>query len=188
MTKAKSSAKAPAKKVKVQHDPTAEIKDTGKREFLGTVAGGFAAVGAACVAAPFIGSLAPSEATKALATVEVDISDVPSGQMKTVLWRGKPVIIWHRNAQQIADAQKDDAVLDPQPDAERVKKPEYLIAMAVCTHLGCVPMQGGNFGGFLCPCHGSQFDSSARVRRGPAATNLEIPPYEFLDDTTIKIG
>lgn len=171
--------------------PSTPKVDNEKREFLETVTTTFGVAGAACVAYPFVKSMAPSAAVKAEATLEVDVSDIPAGQSKTVLWRGKPVQIWHRTEQQIAKATSEDTspeLLDPAKDAERVKNPKYLVVLAVCTHLGCVPMHGGEFSGWRCPCHGSQFDGSGRLRRGPAATNLEVPPYEFIDETTIRLG
>lgn len=170
--------------------PTVVI-DEGKREFLVNTTAAVGVVGAACAVAPFVGSMMPAANVKAQSTVEIDLSEIPLGEFKTYMWRGKPVFIFHRNAQQIADARADDnskELLDPAKDADRVQKPEWLVTMAVCTHLGCVPMKGGAFKGWRCPCHGSQFDGSGRLRRGPAATNLEIPPYAFLNDTTIKIG
>ncbi|MDD9912224.1 MAG: ubiquinol-cytochrome c reductase iron-sulfur subunit [Alphaproteobacteria bacterium] len=171
--------------------PCACSIDDSKRNFLTRVTTTFGVLGAACAALPFIRSMTPADNVKALATLEVDLTEIPEGSNKTYLWRGKPVFIWHRNAQQIADAKKADAsdqLLDPQTDAERVQNEKYLVVMGVCTHLGCVPIQGGEHGGWRCPCHGSQFDNSGRLRRGPASTNLEIPPYAFIDDTTIKIG
>lgn len=164
--------------------------DAERRQFLITTTTVFGAAGAACVAYPFIKSLSPNKEVQAAATLEVKLGDIPVGTSKTVLWQGKPVFIWHRNAEQIAAAQAGDATatLDPQPDAERVQKPEWLVVMGICTHLGCVPMQGGEHEGWRCPCHGSQFDVSGRVRQGPAGTNLPVPPYSFIDDQTILIG
>ena len=134
--------------------------------------------------------MSPAANVKAQATTTVDISDLEEGMSKTVVWRGKPVFIKYRTPAEITDMKAVDVseLRDPQTDEERVKNEKYLVAVAVCTHLGCVPMDGGNYEGWLCPCHGSQFDASGRIRRGPAPTNLEVPPYEFLDDSTIKIG
>ncbi len=162
-----------------------------RRDFLTTVFGMFAGVGAVAAVLPFVRSLSPSRDVAAQATTEVDLSDIAEGSSKTVMWRGKPIFILHRNAEQIAAAKRDDgaaSLLDPQNDADRVKKEKWLVVSAICTHLGCVPGKGGQHGGWLCPCHGSQFDTSGRLRRGPAASNLEVPPYEFLNDTTIRIG
>ena len=171
--------------------PEASNIDDDKREFLIRTTTTVGVVGAACAAYPFVKSMAPAANVKAQASIEVNLGEIPEGESKTYLWRGKPVFIWHRNKEQIAEAQQRDgtnALLDPENDAERVQKPEWLIVMGVCTHLGCVPMRGGETGGWRCPCHGSQFDNSGRLTRGPAAENLHIPPYTFLNDTTVKIG
>lgn len=167
-----------------------EDVDAERRQFLVGTTAAFGAAGAACCAVPFISSLNPSRDVAAQATVDVDLSAIAEGDRKTVLWQGKPVFIWHRNAEQIALAKQEDATstMDPQPDAERVQKAEWLIVMGICTHLGCVPLAGGEGGGWRCPCHGSQFDASGRVVHGPAGTNLHVPPYTFLDDTTVRIG
>ena len=118
------------------------------------------------------------------------------GQSITLKWRGKPVFIRHRTAAEIDEALRDDALdmRDPQNDADRVQKPEYLVVLGVCTHLGCVPLGQkvgevrGEYDGWFCPCHGSHYDSSGRIRKGPAPTNLEVPPYSFLSDDVVKIG
>ncbi len=167
-----------------------DSKTSNRREFLTDLTVTFGAAGAACAAYPFIKSMSPAANVKAQATTTVDISDLEEGMSKTVVWRGKPVFIKYRTPAEITDMKAVDVseLRDPQTDEERVKNEKYLVAVAVCTHLGCVPMGGGNYEGWLCPCHGSQFDASGRIRRGPAPTNLEVPPYEFLDDSTIKIG
>jgi ubiquinol-cytochrome c reductase iron-sulfur subunit len=128
--------------------------------------------------------------------VAADRPDEPEGQAITVVWRGKPVFIRHRTEKEIATARDVAAgdLIDPQADEQRVQKPEWLVMVGVCTHLGCVPLgqkatdPHGEYGGWFCPCHGSHYDTSGRIRKGPAPLNLEIPPYEFLDDTRIKIG
>lgn len=167
-----------------------------RRDFMALLAGAFGAVGAAIAAFPLINSLNPAKDTLALATIEVDIADIPAGSSKTVMWRGKPVFIRHRTAEQIDAARKvnPQSLIDKQTDEERVKKPEWLITVGVCTHLGCVP-QGqkesdnhGDFGGWFCPCHGSHYDTSGRIRKGPAPKNLDVPPYEFIGETKVKIG
>ena len=173
--------------------PTAETpSDEARRDFLTTVTACFGAAGAAAAAYPFIRSMTPAADVKAQATVELSIADVAEGQYKTVLWRGRPVFVKHRTQKEIDQARADDTVglPDPQKDADRVKegKEKWLVTLAVCTHLGCVPMQGGEFGGWMCPCHGSHYDTSGRIRKGPAPLNLEVPPYAFVDDTTIRIG
>jgi ubiquinol-cytochrome c reductase iron-sulfur subunit len=135
----------------------------------------------------------PSQDVQALASIEVDISNIKVGEEKKVMWRGKPIFIKRRTNQEIDDAQKVQLaeLKDPQDDASRVKKgkEEWLITIGICTHLGCVPIGGqGDYKGWFCPCHGSQYDTSGRIRKGPAPKNLEIPPYEFVNDKTIKIG
>jgi ubiquinol-cytochrome c reductase iron-sulfur subunit len=145
---------------------------------------------------PFINSMNPAADTLALASTEVDLAPIKEGQSVTVTWRGKPVFIRRRTAEEIAKAKTDDTVglPDPQADAERVKKPEWLVLVGVCTHLGCVPLgqkvgeSRGDFGGWFCPCHGSHYDTSGRIRKGPAPKNLAVPGYAFLSDTTIRIG
>ena len=167
-----------------------DSKTSNRREFLTDLTVTFGAAGAACAAYPFVKSMSPAANVKAQATTTVDISDLEEGMSKTIVWRGKPVFIKHRTPAEISDMRSVDVseLLDPQSDEERVQNEKYLVAVAVCTHLGCVPMDGGNYEGWLCPCHGSQFDASGRVRRGPAPSNLEVPPYQFVDETTIKIG
>merc|ERR1711964_670837 len=123
--------------------------------------------------------------------VEVDLSAIPEGKNVIVKWRGKPVFIRHRTADEIrgAESVKVESLRDPQKDEDRVKKPEWLIMVGVCTHLGCVPIgEAGDFGGWFCPCHGSHYDISGRIRRGPAPLNLEIPEYDFADENALVIG
>ncbi len=160
------------------------------------LAGAFGALGAAIAAFPLVNSLNPAKDTLAMASIEVDIADIPPGAAKTVMWRGKPVFIRHRTPEQIEAAKNvnTQSLIDKQTDEQRVKKPEWLVTVGVCTHLGCVPMgqkesdSKGDFGGWFCPCHGSHYDTSGRIRKGPAPKNLTVPPYEFLSDTKIKIG
>lgn len=167
-----------------------------RREFLYLVTTAVGGVGAAIVAWPLIDSLNPSADVAALSSVDIDLSAVAVGQRITVKWRGNPVFIDHRTPEEIAKAKDVDIsqLRDPQPDEARVKKPEWLIVVGVCTHLGCVPLgQGensdrGDWGGWFCPCHGSYYDTSGRVRKGPAPQNLVVPPYTFLSDTQIRIG
>jgi ubiquinol-cytochrome c reductase iron-sulfur subunit len=126
----------------------------------------------------------------------LDITGVEEGMSITVVWRGKPVFVRHRTAKEIEEARaiKLADLPDPQADVDRVQKDKWLIMVGVCTHLGCVPLgqkpsqPKGDFGGWFCPCHGSHYDTSGRIRKGPAPNNLPVPPYEFLTDTTIKIG
>ncbi len=168
-------------------------KDESRRKLLTTTAYATAGVGAACAILPFIDSMNPSKDVQALASVEVDISNINVGEEKKVMWRGKPISIRRRKKEEIEAAKSVDLaeLRDPQKDEDRVKsgKEEWLVTVQICTHLGCVPIGGeGEYKGWFCPCHGSQYDTSARIRKGPAPKNLEIPPYEFLSDTKIKIG
>lgn len=177
--------------VPITNIPSDEIKDKSKRSFVTTAAFSVAGVGAACAVLPFIDSMNPSSDVAALASIEVDISGIKEGEQKKVMWQGKPVFIVHRNKKEIDEAEATDVseLRDPQKDSDRVKKKEWLVVIGVCTHLGCIPLFGqGEFDGWFCPCHGSQYDSSARIRKGPAPRNLDVPPYEFLSDTKIKIG
>ena len=144
-------------------------------------------------AIPLIGQMNPAADTLALASIEYDLSKVAEGQQVVVKWRGKPLFVRYRTAKEIADAKAVDvkSLRDPQTDAERVKAghEQYLILVGVCTHLGCVPNFGlGDYGGWFCPCHGSVYDTSGRIRQGPAPKNLEVPEYTFLSDTKIKVG
>ena len=165
-----------------------------RRDFLYIATGALAGVGAATAAIPLIHQMNPAADTLALASIEVDLSPIEEGQEIKVVWRGKPVFIRHRTAQDIAEAREVDvtALPDPTADADRVKdgKDQWLVMVGVCTHLGCVPLgnQTGDYGGWFCPCHGSHYDTSGRIRKGPAPTNLEVPDYEFLTDTTVRIG
>ena len=165
--------------------------ESSRRDFLYVATGGVAGVGVAMAVWPFISQMNPSADVRALATIEVDISQIPIGQSVTVKWQGKPVFIRHRTEEEIqtAEAVPMADLPDPQEDADRIEKPEWLIMLGICTHLGCVPLgQQGDFGGWFCPCHGSHYDTSGRIRLGPAPKNLEIPPYEFVSDNVILIG
>ena len=162
-----------------------------RRDFLFTASYALGAVGVGAAVWPLIDQMNPDASVKALATTEVDISKIGLGKTITVLWRGKPVFIRRRTQEEISKAQNVnlEELKDPQKDEDRVKKSEWLIMTGVCTHLGCVPLgDKGDFGGWFCPCHGSHYDTSGRIRKGPAPTNLEIPKYEFVDNNTIKIG
>ena len=133
----------------------------------------------------------PDSSGKALATTEVDLSQIEPGKSITVLWRGKPVFIKRRTESEISEAQsvKIEELKHPEKDQDRVKKPEWLVMLGICTHLGCVPLSDkGEYKGWFCPCHGSHYDTSGRIRKGPAPVNMEIPKYTFVDDNTIKIG
>jgi len=166
---------------------------TTRRDFVTLTASSITAVGGACVAWPLIDSLNPSADVLALSSIEVDISDIQPGQTRTVKWRGKPVFISHRTEQEIKEAQEVKMIdlVDPEEDSKRVKagNEKWLVTIGICTHLGCVPLANkGDFDGWFCPCHGSHYDSSGRIRKGPAPKNLAVPPYEFVSDTKIKIG
>ncbi|MFX4223796.1 MAG: ubiquinol-cytochrome c reductase iron-sulfur subunit [Thalassobaculum sp.] len=167
-----------------------------RRDFLIISTTAVGAVGAACVAWPFIDQMNPAADTLALASIEFDVSTVAEGQSVTLTWRGKPVFVRHRTPEEIEEAREVplDELRDPQPDSDRAEKPEYLVMVGVCTHLGCVPLgqsvsdPKGDFGGWFCPCHGSHYDTSGRIRRGPAPLNLPVPEYQYISDTVIRIG
>jgi ubiquinol-cytochrome c reductase iron-sulfur subunit len=172
---------------------TTPVEEDGatRRDFLYVAAGGIGAVGTAMAIWPFVDQMNPSADVLALSTTEVDISAIEVGSEITAVWQGKPVFIRHRTEQEISAAEAVDinTLPDPQADAERAENPEWLIMVGVCTHLGCVPLkEAGDFNGWFCPCHGSHYDTSGRIRKGPAPLNLAVPPYAFLDDTTVKIG
>ncbi len=169
----------------------AEDKKTNRRDFIFTASYALGAVGVGAVAWPLIDQMNPDASVKALASTEVDISGVERGQSITVLWRGKPVFIRRRTEEEIAKAKKVNLkdLKHPEKDEDRAKNPEWLVMLGVCTHLGCVPLgDKGEYGGWFCPCHGSHYDTSGRIRKGPAPTNMEVPKYEFLNSNTIKIG
>ncbi len=167
-----------------------------RRDFLTLSAGALGVVGTAVAIWPFIDSLNPAADTLALSSTEVDLSPVQVGQRLTVAWRGRPVFIDHRTPQEIKTAEDVDisTLRDPQKDSDRAQKPEWLVVIGVCTHLGCIPLgqkEGdprGPYGGWFCPCHGSIYDTSGRIRQGPAPLNLAVPPYQFTSATAIKIG
>ncbi len=185
-------------------------EDPNRRDFIVIAAQAFAAVGAAVALWPFIHQMNPDASTQALASTEVDLSPVKQGQAITVLWRGKPVFIRNRTPDEIeaakavklADLKDPVARNDALPDSARATdenrtksgKENWLVMVGICTHLGCIPKgqsmgdSKGDYGGWFCPCHGSHYDTAGRIRLGPAPRNLEVPPYDFLSDTQIKIG
>ena len=171
-----------------------EEKKVNRRDFLFTASYTVGAVGVGAVIWPMIDQMNPDKAQQALATTEVDISNIDPGKSITVLWRGKPVFLKRRTQDEINEARAVNLkeLKDPQKDEDRVKegKDEWLVMLGVCTHLGCVPLsnKGDYKGGWFCPCHGSHYDVSGRIRKGPAPVNMEIPKYEFVDNNTIKIG
>jgi ubiquinol-cytochrome c reductase iron-sulfur subunit len=168
-----------------------------RRDFLTLAATAVGAIGAAVAVWPFVSSMNPSADVLAVSTTDIDLSPMAVGQSITVKWRGKPVFVVYRSPEQIQTAEKDDKspdLIDPQDDEKRVQKPQWLIVVGVCTHLGCVPLgqadtaPRGEWGGWFCPCHGSQYDISGRVRHGPAPKNLVVPAYKFTSDTSVTIG
>ena len=167
-----------------------------RRDFLYLTAAAMGAVGAGSALWPFVHSLNPAADTLALASTEISLDGIEVGQAVTVTWRGKPVFIRRRTQDEIVEAEKVslDDLVDPQTDKERVQKSEWLILVGVCTHLGCVPLgqkstdPKGDYHGWFCPCHGSHYDTSGRIRKGPAPKNLEVPTYTFLSDTKVRIG
>jgi ubiquinol-cytochrome c reductase iron-sulfur subunit len=189
---------------------TTETGDTNRRDFLVVAGNAFAAVGAAAAIWPFISQMNPDASAQALASTEFDLTPVKEGQAVTILWRGKPVFIRHRTKEEIAKAKADNAAelkdasarnlampeTTPPTDENRVKSghEQWLVLVGICTHLGCIPKGQtmadvkGDFGGWFCPCHGSHYDTSGRIRKGPAPRNLDVPPYTFVSDTKIKIG
>lgn len=174
-------------------------QEVTRRDFIYLAAGAMGGMAAASFAWPLINSQAPAADTLALSSIDVDLSSLKAGQAITVKWRGKPVFIRYRTAAEIESARNVSAadlasMRDPQPDEQRVQKPEWLVMIGVCTHLGCIPLgqkdteSKGDYNGWFCPCHGSHYDSAGRIRKGPAPLNLAVPPYEFISDTKIKIG
>ena len=182
---------------------TTTAAESTRRDFLYIATGAVGAVGVGLAAWPFLDQMNPSASVLALSSVEFDLSSVQEGQQVTIMWRGKPVFVRRRTQKEIAEARAvplsdlpdqlarnlnlpEDA---PATDKDRATKPEWLILIGICTHLGCIPLDHqGDFGGYLCPCHGSQYDTAGRIRKGPAPENLAIPPYAFLNPTRIKIG
>jgi ubiquinol-cytochrome c reductase iron-sulfur subunit len=181
-----------------------------RRDFIVVAAQAFAGVGAAIALWPFIAQMNPDASTQALASTEVDLAPVKEGQAITVLWRGKPVFVRNRTPEEVKSAlavnvadlrdgsARNDALPDraPATDLNRTKKghENWIIVVGICTHLGCIPKgqamsdARGDYGGWFCPCHGSHYDTAGRIRKGPAPRNLEVPSYEFMTDTRVKIG
>jgi ubiquinol-cytochrome c reductase iron-sulfur subunit len=172
--------------------------DVTKRDMLQLIASFGAAIGVGAIAWPLIDSMNPSKDVLALSSVEVELAPVVEGQGITIVWQGKPIFVRHRTAAEIKEAQDTPLgqLIEPQTDAARVKPghDQWIILVGICTHLGCVPLGNkpsdprGDYGGWFCPCHGSQYDTSGRVRHGPAPANLPVPPYAFESDTKIKVG
>ena len=167
-----------------------------RRDFLMMATAAMGAIGAGAAIWPLVDSLNPAADALAVSTIEVDLDPIAEGQAVTVMWRGSPVFIRHRTAAEIeaAGSVELDELPDPAADSDRVQEPKWLVMVGVCTHLGCIPLgqkvadKKGDYNGWFCPCHGSHYDTSGRIRKGPAPTNLPVPPYEFVADTLIKIG
>ena len=182
---------------------TTNTAEPTRRDFIHIATGTVAAVGVGLAAWPFIDQMNPSSAVLALSSAEFEIGAIQEGQQTIFTWRSKPVFVRRRTKKEIAEAQAvsmndlpdklarnlnlpEDA---PATDKNRIEKPEWLIVIGICTHLGCIPLSNqGEFGGYLCPCHGSQYDTAGRIRKGPAPENLAVPPYTFIGPTKIKIG
>jgi ubiquinol-cytochrome c reductase iron-sulfur subunit len=180
------------------HGPHGHPSDPSKRDFLQLVATAGAVIGVGAIAWPFIDSMNPSKDVLALSSVEVDVTPIAEGSGITIVWQGKPIFVRHRTPEEIKAAQTVPLgqLIEPQPDYARVKPghDQWIVLIGICTHLGCVPLGNkpsdprGEWGGWFCPCHGSQYDTSGRVRHGPAPANLALPPYAFESDTKIKVG
>ncbi len=162
-----------------------------RRDFIHVLSGGVGAVAAGAAVWPLIDQMNPSADVLALSTTEVDLSQIAVGQSITVIWRKQPVFIRHRTEKEILEAEEVpmDELKDPQRDQDRVQKPEWLIMVGICTHFGCIPIgERGDFDGWFCPCHGSHYDTSGRIRKGPAPRNLAVPDYVFGNDDKVLIG
>ncbi len=169
----------------------------GRRDFLCFATAGAGAVATGAAVWPLVDSMNPSADVTALSNIDVDISGLETGARLTLKWHGRPIFIDHRTRERIARARADDDnpdLIDPATDAQRAQRPEWLVVIGVCTHLGCVPLGQkdgdpvGDWGGWFCVCHGSVYDTAGRIRRGPAPRNLDLPPYRFLTDTMVRIG
>lgn len=169
----------------------ATLGEPNRRDFLYLATGAVGAVATGAVVWPLIDQMNPDASTLAQASTEVDIAAIAEGQIVTIKWRGKPVFVRHRTPKEIQEAQAVplNELRDPATDQSRVQKPEWLIVIGICTHLGCVPLgHEGQYDGWLCPCHGSVYDTSGRIRQGPAPYNLALPAYKFLSDSKLQIG
>lgn len=167
--------------------------DATRRDFIHIAAGAAAAGAGVTIASPLINQMNPAADTLALSVIDFDLSKVQEGQQVVIKWQGKPVFVRYRTPAEIEAARETpmSALKDPQADADRVKegREQYLVLVGSCTHLGCVPTFGtGDYGGWFCPCHGSHYDTSGRIRKGPAPTNLVVPNYEYVSDTAVRIG
>ena len=175
-----------------------ELEDGSKRDFIFLATGATAAAGAAALAWPLVAQMGKAADTLAAGSIEIDLSKVAEGQQLKMLWRGKPVFVRHRTPAEIKSAETTDVSDCPDPEADQDRlipdvngnlRPEFLVMVGVCTHFGCVPVgEAGDFDGWYCPCHGSHYDTSGRIRKGPAPKNMEIPPYVFVTENVIKVG
>ncbi|PZO04442.1 MAG: ubiquinol-cytochrome c reductase iron-sulfur subunit [Alphaproteobacteria bacterium] len=174
-------------------EPGGPEGEATRRDFI-HIAASAAAVGAGVMVAwPLINSMNPAADTLALATIDFDVTKVMEGQQVVITWQGKPVFVRHRTAAEVQRAIADNtaSLKDPATDQDRTKvgHEPFLVVVGSCTHLGCIPTFGtGDYGGWFCPCHGSHYDASGRIRKGPAPTNLVVPPYEFTTATSVRIG
>lgn len=182
--------------------PGEELDDGSKRDFIFLATGAAVAAGVAAVGWPLVAQMGKAADTLAAGSIEIDLSKIVEGQQLKMLWRGKPVFVRHRTAAEIAEANSVEVseLKDPQTDAERLVPgpegsvdPKYLVMVGVCTHFGCVPVSehdkpDSEYSGWYCPCHGSHYDTSGRIRKGPAPTNMVIPPYSFVTNSVIKVG
>lgn len=188
----------PIEELRVKRDGSGEGQGVRRRDFIHIATVSFAGVGAAAVAVPLVSQMSASADVLALASIEVDVAAIQPGQAIKTSWRKQPIFIRNLTPVEIDEANKVDvgSLRDPQTLAERTKpgKENWLITLGVCTHLGCVPLGAaagevkGEYGGYFCPCHGSHYDTAARVRKGPAPLNLVVPEFAFLSDTVVKIG
>ncbi len=176
---------------------TTGAPEVKRRDMLTLLTASTVAIGVGALAWPLVDSMNPASDVLALASIEVDLTPIQMGQAITVVWRGKPVFVRNRTPEEVQEAEHPKgSEISPQPDSERVKAghAEWLVVVGICTHLGCVPLGNkptearGDWGGWFCPCHGSAYDTSGRVRKGPAPANLAVPPYTFVSDTRIRIG
>lgn len=187
---AKSTYRTPDFGECIQEDRNPDKSRTFAYFMVGSL-GLLSSAGAKSTVETFVSSMSASADILAMAKVEVSLAAIPEGKNVVVKWQGKPVFIRHRTDSEIQEANSVDmsALKDPQQDSDRVKDPKWLVMLGICTHLGCVPIgEAGDFGGWFCPCHGSHYDISGRIRKGPAPLNLEIPKYEFADPETLVVG
>jgi ubiquinol-cytochrome c reductase iron-sulfur subunit len=173
---------------------TTSSAEPTRRDFLFIATSAFGTVGALAALVPLIAQMNPDASTIAAgAPIEVDLTPIAEGQVIKVFWRGKPIFISHRTKKEIEEARNVNlaSLPDPEPDQKRVKEghDQWQVLIGICTHLGCIPLaHQGQYQGYFCPCHGSVYDTSGRIRSGPAPANLPLPPYEFVSDNKIKIG